>query len=79
MPGDSDTGQIILDHVEVVGLLAPLILRRVDLADARVDADLLQGAGIGEQQPLLGARRGENLEGERLARRSLTSLPPFSR
>ena len=58
---------IVLEHVVVIGQLAPLILRRVDLADARIDADLLQGAGVGEQQAFLGSRGGENLEADRRA------------
>src|SRR3990172_7859807 len=47
----------ILDHVEVVGLLAPLILGRINLTDSRLDSYLFQGPRIGEQQPLLPARR----------------------
>ena len=56
----------ILDHVEVVGLLAPLILGGVNLADSGVDSYLFQGARIGEDEALLAARRGQNLEADRL-------------
>src|SRR5262249_8722805 len=58
---------IVLDHVEVIVQLAPLKLSRVDLADLRVDADVLQGASISEQQPLLCPGCGEDLEGDGLA------------
>src|SRR4029079_16466751 len=59
----------ILNHIEIVGLLAPLILRAVDLTDLCLDAQLLQRLGVGEQQPLLAAVDGQNLEGEGFAGR----------
>src|SRR4029079_12223597 len=64
----------ILDHVEIVSLLAPLILRRVDLADARVDADLLERAGKGQEQSLLHPGCRQNFELERLSRGDIDEL-----
>src|SRR5262249_45992341 len=57
VPGGERDRPVILDHVEIVGLLAPLILRRVNLTDSRIDSYLFQGRGIGDEKPLLSAGR----------------------
>ncbi len=70
----------ILDHVEVVGLLAPLILGRINLTDFGLDSYLFQSLRIGQQEPLLGAGGGQNLESRRAPRSPLlTSLPSLKR
>ena len=45
------------------------------MTNSRLDSDLFQGTRVGEQEPLLGSGRGQNLEAEGLACCPVDQLP----
>ena len=67
LPGDSDCGEVVDDDVVVVRVLAALVLRAVDGAQAGLDAELLQILHVGQHDPLELGRRQQELGVERLA------------